>query len=199
MEEFIDIRIELRFVGSSRFPARLVLGAIEAAEFAIKQAELDEIEELAREFPGIPAAAFDAMRYRAQTLTAQALNFETASTGSIILAGIAAGLAYWLLDKTLGETVRQAWEESELHARIKQFLLKRLKTKANTIASNIVPSRWANARDQVEIRTEHQQAAILIVVTVPVPQELTPIPTTRELDQSRKNRRKPDSFFNAEG
>jgi hypothetical protein len=182
MEEIPDIRVELRFVGSPRFPARLVLGAIEAVERAVMRAEVAEINELAEAFPEIPEATFDAVRYRAQQLTAQSLNFESASSGSIILAGIAAAVAYWLLDKTLGETVKQAWEASELHSRVRKFLLTRLSAKAHAIARDIRPSRWPNAREQVEVRTEDQPRAILIVVTVPLPPTLTPIPAAQEVE-----------------
>ncbi len=38
---------------------------------------------------------------------------------------MAAGLAFWLLDKTLGETVSEAWKESDLHTQVKEFLLSR--------------------------------------------------------------------------
>jgi hypothetical protein len=181
MEEVTDIRFELRFVGSERFPARLLLGTIEAVERAILRAEIQEIDEIEKAFPDLPAAVFDAMRYRADRLTAQSLNFETASSGSIILGGVAAAVAYWLLDKTLGETVKQAWEGAELHKRIKGFLLTNMTPKANRIAQDIRPSRWSNSDGDLTVETVAQEQAILIVVTITVPSELAPIPPASEV------------------
>ena len=144
-------------------------------------AEIQEIDEMETAFPDLPAAVFDAMRYRASRLTAQSLNFETASSGSIILGGVAAAVAYWLLDKTLGETVRQAWEESDLHKRIKGFLLTNMRPKANRIAQAIRPSRWSNSDSDVTVETVAQEQVILIVVTITVPFESVLIPSASEV------------------
>lgn len=183
METTSDIRIHLRFVGSDQFPARLLLGAIEAVDRALMRAELEEIDELAGAFPEIPSAVFDAMRYRAGQLTAQAINFDYASTGSLILAGMGAAVAYWLLDKTLGETIKESWEESDLHRRLKAFLIKRRGAKAQAIAADIRPSRWTDAMNQVEVTTTSEGTVALIVVTIPVPPDLSPIPSASQIER----------------
>jgi len=162
-----------------------VLGAIEAAERSVERAEKEEIDELQQEFPDVPAAVFDAMRYRASKLAAQSINLDTASSGSIILAGAAAAVAYWLLDKTLGETMKQAWEESDLHARVKRFLLARFNAKAERIASHVKASRWPNAVNDVSVRTERRDMFLFIIVTVTTPAELTPIPSASRVANRR--------------
>ena len=177
---------------SHRIPALILLGGIEAVERAIMRAEVRDIDDLAAEFPTIPDAVFDAMRYRAKQFTAQALNFDGASSGSLVLAGIAAAVSYWLLDKTLSETVKQAWEESDLHVRIKQFLLRRLPAKVEAIAKDIRPSRWPQARERLVVETHVTREVFLIVVTIPVPTDLAPIPTAREMDVARNRQ---DSYL----
>ncbi|MBA3596226.1 MAG: hypothetical protein H0W40_02455 [Methylibium sp.] len=63
------------------------------------------------------------MRYRFLELDRdRALIIEYGGRGSLLLFGAAAGFAYWVVDKTLGETFKQAWVESEAHSRLKDFL-----------------------------------------------------------------------------
>jgi hypothetical protein len=186
MDDQSDIRIEVRLIGAEAFPAQLLLGTIEAAERAITRAEVSEIDDLQREFPDIPAAVFDAMRYRVKGLTGRALNFESASHGSIILIGAAVALAYWLLDKTLGETTKEAWQDSELNSRIKGFLQSKLRRKAEMIAHDIRPSRWPNADVGFEVRTEYRERAIAIIIMVTPGPEMKALPKASEVIARRR-------------
>ena len=164
----------------------MLLGGIEAAERAVERAEIAEIEAIAKAFPEIPEPIFDAVRYRAERLTAQSLNVDTASNGSIILAGAAAAVAYWLLDKTLGKTLEKAWLASDLQSRVEDFLTKRRGQKAQQIANSIRVSRWPNAAEQVEVKTELKDQILLIVVVIPIPLELTPIPSASQMKKPKQ-------------
>lgn len=187
MEEVPEIHIELRLIDSNRFPANFIVAAIETVDRAIGRAENEEIEELSGAFPEIPAAIFDAIRFRAQRLSYQSLNFEAASTGSIVLLGVASAVAYWLLDKTLGETAKQAWSESDLHLRIKEFLHRRLREKVKRIDGNIQRHSPTGASVETNIETLSQRGVVLIIVTMSLPRELAPVPTVREIDAARAN------------
>jgi hypothetical protein len=186
MENGIDIRIELHFVQATAFPAQLLLGVIEATERAIARVEREEIDEFQKLLPDIPAHIFDAMRYRAEHLTGRALNFQGASSGSIILFGIAAGLSYWLLDKTLGETVSETWRESDMHVRLKQILHARIGTKVKRIAGDIRPSRWSRGEVMTDVVTEVKDGDPTIKVVVAPGPELLPIPKQSEVLERRE-------------
>ena len=177
MDSVSDIRVELSFLESSRFPAQIVLGTIEAVSRAVDRVEAEDIEALSDAFADeIPAAVFDAMRYRSRQYHNRSLSFDDASSGSVVLIGMAAGLAYWLLDKTLGETVNQAWKESELHTRIKEFLLTRFDDKAERIASKIRPSRWRGSDRHVRARVVLQDERPVIKVEARVPEDMSALP-----------------------
>jgi hypothetical protein len=190
MAEPGDIYVELRFQGAESFPAQLLLGVIEATERAIARAENEDIDALQKEFPKLPTTIFDAMRYRAERLVAQTLNFERASSGSLILGGVAVALSYWLLDQTLSETVKQAWVESDLHKRIKEFLSSRLLRKAEQIAHDVRPSRWPKGGANIETLIERNEPNVKIVVLVTPGRDLLPLPTARQISDAHEQRRR---------
>jgi hypothetical protein len=186
MENGIDIHIELHFIQATAFPAQLLLGVIEATERAIARVERYEIDEFQKLLPDIPAPIFDAMRYRAEHLNGRALNFQGAASGSIILFGTAAGLSYWLLDKTLGETVSETWRESDMHVRLKKILHARIGTKAKRIAEDIGPSRWSRSEVTTDVITEVKDGNPTIKVVVYPGPELLPIPKQSEVLERRE-------------
>lgn len=187
MDNGIDINIEIHFTEAQAFPAQLLLGAIEATERAIARAEREEIEELQKLLPDVPDTIFDAMRYRMGQLTGRALNFQGAATGSIILFGVAAGISYWLLDKTLGETVSETWRESDMHSRLKKFLHARIGTKARKVASDIRPSRWSQTEVITDVVTEFDGRNPTIKVFVAPGPELLPIPKQSDVAEKRES------------
>lgn len=189
MAEAGDLYVELRFQGAESFPAQLILGAIEATERAIARSETEDIDALQNEFKDLPAPIFDAMRYRIGELTGRALNFNHASSGSLILGGVAAALSFWLLDKTLGETVKQAWESSDLHGDMKGFLETRLRRKAERIARDVRPSRWSKSDAEVETFVEIKDRGMTIVVLVTPGPALAPLPIASQVMHAQRQRR----------
>jgi hypothetical protein len=190
-EEPKEIGIELHFSGAPAFPAQLILGAIEAVERAVSWEEREEIEAMQKDLGDVvPEAVFDAIRYRIDRTAGRAINFDRASSGSLILGGIAAGLAIWFLDKTLGETVKDSWLESSFHERLKQFLSLRLKGKAQRIAKNIRPSRWnpGDAEVEISVKQTGPSSEIIVCTFIPGP-ALQPLPTHREVLVAIRDRR----------
>ncbi|MCU1002771.1 hypothetical protein JAK44_17660 [Stenotrophomonas maltophilia] len=99
-----------------------ILNALESAAY---QAETAELRQLRRSFPSLPEVATDAAAYRLQNEKGRVVRYSSADDGSILLIGAVAGLSYYILDKTLGQTISEAWSESESHERLKAFLKKR--------------------------------------------------------------------------
>jgi len=87
--------------------------------------EIDAVMNVRIEFPEIPQVAVDAALFRLVNGedTRSATRIQAVSQGSVtvIIAGTA--LAYWVLDKTIGETLKDAWKNSGLHRRLQRFLL----------------------------------------------------------------------------
>jgi hypothetical protein len=185
MNEQYDILVELRFINAQEFSAQLILGTIEAVERAIAQTEREEIDALAEEFSSLPPAVFDAMRYRARQLPGRSLNLRAATSGSLVLAGAVVALSYWLLDKTVGETVKEAWEHTSLHSKVRDFLLSRTREKADLIASRVRPSRWRECAAEFAVKVEQNDRSIVIVVVVAPGQELAALPRASDVDRAR--------------
>jgi hypothetical protein len=187
----VDVRIEVRFVGSA-FSASLVANVITALEESAYQAEVDEIGELQRLLPDVDAAVFDAMRFRATRYRGRAVSFESARPGSMILIGILAGLSYWLLDKTLGETVKEAWVRSGRHEEIVKILSERRWRRAEAVTKRIEPRPYpfTEPKPHVTARVEEAEGAVTAVVTVE-PDPLTEqVPSAEQVIEGLRHRGK---------
>lgn len=148
MAENIEIRIH--YVGES-FPANAVVATIQHIESIIYEQERRELETLARDLEEMPSLAVDAARHRLGTHSGESILFYSASQGSILLIGAVAGLAGWILDKTLGETLKEAWVESDLHKRIKRLLGARVNYKGENIAAEIERRRAISLGEHQQI------------------------------------------------
>lgn len=134
----LDIKIELHFLTDKGVTSHQLSYVIERVSQAIYDAEKDELSSIVDRFDGWPNVQFDAMRYRfEQRYRPSLFNIEYGGKGSLLLFGVAAGFAYWVADKTLGETVREAWIESDSHAKLKEFLKSRVFTKRGAIADSL--------------------------------------------------------------
>lgn len=129
----IQIRVE--------FPAFVSAGNVSRiaalTEQAVFELELAELEYLRQEFREIPTSIYDAAILRLYRKAGSSVLVKEAQSGSLILGGIAAGLAIWLLNQTIGETVKEAWLESESHTRLKEILLTRFGGKKQALGKQI--------------------------------------------------------------
>lgn len=182
----LDVLLEVEFVGRE-FSANLIANMITVIEESAYHVEFAEIGELQGLLPDADPAVFDAMRYRATRYRGRAVNVRTARTGSLILMGIVAGLSYWLLDKTLGETVKEAWKKSGRHDQLVKFLSERRWKKAEAIVDRLggplreFPEPPAIVVSKVEERSGHVAA---VVTVVPDPQLTTRVPSQSEVARS---------------
>jgi hypothetical protein len=150
-EESIEIRIS--YEDSDYFPAKAVAETIGHIDAIVLEQEGRELETLARDLEGIPPLALDATRHRLSLRSGEGVLFYSASQGSIVLCGVVAGL-YWILQQTLGETLKDAWIESDLHKKLKRLLLAGSRYKAEAIAQGIEKRHTISLGEQkrVELR-----------------------------------------------
>ncbi|HEV8578451.1 MAG TPA: hypothetical protein VGX68_05155 [Thermoanaerobaculia bacterium] len=135
IEERIEIRI--RYTNPDGFPADAVAKTIEHIDAVVLDQEGRELETIARDLEGAPRVALDAARHRLAAHSGEGVLFYSASEGSIVLCGVIAGLSAWILQTTLGETLKEAWLESDLHKRLKRLLLAGSRYRAEGIAQGI--------------------------------------------------------------
>lgn len=136
--ELPDIQVRIRFEGAKAFSALLIADTLDAVEAAIFEVEEDEVNELSNELRDIPESIFDAIRLRIERLEGQTLRVEHASAGSLVIEGTVAYAALWLFKETIGETLKEAYRDSNMHIRLKKFLLRNHKKKAEQIVKRIL-------------------------------------------------------------
>jgi hypothetical protein len=128
----IRIRIEgVEWVSSATLTAILLelegaFSEVEAEEALIIANELDvsveDIENLD-----------DLIQQWSMTLNGHAIQIERAAKGSLLVGGLIAAVSLWILEKTLGKTLEEAWGESEMHTRLKKALVRRRSVRATKL------------------------------------------------------------------
>ena len=137
MPQQSDISITVRFTGADNFPTALISGLINTVEKVVFQFEQEQLEHLIKQNRDIPLVVADASRHRIYAHKGQSVLIESASHGCIELAFVVTALAYWILDKTLGETLKQAWQKSPMNVRLKEILSEDRTRKAKEIARRL--------------------------------------------------------------
>ena len=143
MNEELDTCIEVRFVGDRGVSYRTIDKTLSAVAWTIERIEREELEAVLHHFSDLPSVARDAMRYRfEQVEQSRLVNIEKARTGSVVLTAAAAGLAYWVVDKTLGETLKEAWKGSEPDRELQAFLRQRVFRKRQRMTRYLQQQRF---------------------------------------------------------
>ncbi|MFL6236247.1 MAG: hypothetical protein ACJ76N_24155 [Thermoanaerobaculia bacterium] len=146
-----NIGIEIRYEGREGFPADAVVATIERVEAVVREQESRQLETLARDLEDLPSVAVDAARQRLRVHEGESVIFYSASEGSIVLLAAVAGLSAWLLEKTLGETLTDAWLETDLHKKLKRLLLAGSRYKAEGIALGIEKQNTITLSNQKKV------------------------------------------------
>ena len=132
----IEIEVRLHHMGTKELPYavfRKILDSLNTAVFESEKKELDLIPTL---LPDLPNVAFDAAKHRLKQYRYSSILIKELRPGSLIVAGCVAGVAIWVLQQTLGETLKEAWLDSQWHHKIKEILLKRMGTKRHSLATD---------------------------------------------------------------
>jgi hypothetical protein len=181
MEKNEDIAIVATFSGAPHYPAKLIGKTLDLIETGVFVTELDEVDALQKTFKDVPNAIFDAVRWRVRTYQGATVHIENAGQGSIILGGLVAGVAVWVLQQTLGETIKEAWRESSWHEQLKHYLTQQRGTKARKIKDEIIKMRdWDEYRVLREYGCEMEVAVTdYYQIRVNIIQGGRPMPPTR--------------------
>ncbi len=208
MEKY-DIIVRVKFKGNI-VPAELVQELLDNIEDAVYRSEEEDIRRLFNDSSNIqiPGVVKDACLFRFNNHRGNALIIESTEKGSLIIEAVVAGLSYWLIQNTIGETFKEAWKETELHEQIKRFFLSgRVKDdnkKAKDIESNISSRmrRWYSPyreRPYEATVSTHITYEKSTIINVTVEQnKLTKLPP-RFSDLIDKNDNQNDSDIHSEG
>ena len=129
----LDLEMKISFQKFTEIPAGIVMDAIKSINDAYYYSEIQDFKDIQREFPEIPKIVFDATENRMRKNRDSAVLLRGIEKGSVEIAVVGSALLIYILKQTLGETLKEAWLEGDLHKRIKDFLLGRRSEKNNRI------------------------------------------------------------------
>ncbi len=147
----LDIEASIVFEKFDEIPADLAIKAIQCINDAFFFSELDDLRYIRQEFKEIPRVAFDAAEYRMRQHKRQSVLLHAVNKGSLEIAVVGTGLAVWFLKQTIGETIKEAWHESELHKKIKRVLVSRRSDKNRSIMEDAKRRLEQNLRIEVQV------------------------------------------------
>ena len=136
MDPSLRIQIELHLLcqPTTHLPAWLLVKSVSAVDNAILASELNDLRQLRKQLPDLPTVALDAAEKRLGAYRGSGLLVERAESGSLVVIGVVAGLSIFVLQNTLGETLKEAWLESDGSRRLKALLFEQRSIKAFDIA-----------------------------------------------------------------
>jgi hypothetical protein len=127
-ENVDEVGIRIRMISEDqRLPSSFLTESIKSIEeelFGVESQELSDLLGIIEPISdGTRQECFRAMnRHRGTALT-----IDHAGDGSIVLEAIAiGGLAYWIIENTVGESFKEAWKRSDLHMKLQDLFLARL-------------------------------------------------------------------------
>lgn len=172
-----DIVIELRLRDNDYVRSKFLLQAFDDLETALYASDRKDVEQAASSLD-ITNVVKDASLERLRQHKNNRLLLTEAKTGSIEIFALVAGVSYYILDKTLGETLKDSYVNSYLHKELKEFFRRKIDEKALSIVENIRRA-FASKKKEVSVRllppAPGQPNTIVI--------ELTPDEKTKVLDR----------------
>ena len=132
----IDVSVVLHFGEEAGAPLDYVTTVLKELDAVAYAQEIEDFK-FAKEHldeGDVRPVVMDAIEQRLRAHKGRSLlRVQAASQGSLELTVALGGLFVWLLDKTLGETVKQAWTQTRLHERLKELLMYRRERKAKEL------------------------------------------------------------------
>lgn len=120
-----DTTIKITFHTDDGVPANILFDAISNITTTLRQIEEQQLVEFLAELSQLESTTIDAIKYRFNTTKRnEGLQIRYGEKGSLVLVGAVSAVSLWIVDKTLGETIKDAWKESEAHEKLKSILTK---------------------------------------------------------------------------
>ena len=160
--------VEIKLVFEGEPPTGLIFDTVQVIEEEIRQSQRAEME-FALEELDLPGYVKSVCRRRIESATGVSLRFKSARTGSVVLVAGVTALGYWILQNTIGETLKDAYKESGMHERLKHLLLSRLRRQTEDLGSALsgrLVRQTSDAPTHVSVNVSHSGAASVVAVAV---------------------------------
>jgi hypothetical protein len=162
-ERYFGTSLRIHFTERG-FPCEVlarVTVAVEAAVFQVEREELGMLgETLEDALPMIDAAHYRLERYQGASVV-----ITGANEGSVVVLGVIAGLSYWILDKTFGETLKEAWKGCATHEKLQDVFMRRRGERVRRIADRIeTDSTLRTANWPVRLHAKFDEDSLIVEV-----------------------------------
>lgn len=187
------MKIYLHFTGSGSVPFGTIESVIKEIQgIVIAQEEL-ELRRLRKEIPEVPASAITAAiaQLERPNIQYQAVRVSAVKPGSLGLWIALTAFGWWVLENTLGETLKDAWKESATHEKVKQFFVRsrldKLRAIQRGINKGVQKVRARDSRKNVEIEVpmyaqlDEEQLELSVRIETSQEQASNMVPTYDEL------------------
>lgn len=159
-----EIQIELRIRYKGRLNTRALLNSISPIEHALYLSDRRDVESAGSALE-LPSMVVDASIERLRKYRNARLAVDEVSSGSIVLSGVVAAVALFVLKATLGEAFKEAVRESEPFQALRKYFKSQIDEKARFIANQLASvGRKRKLRMQVEHRPRSKEEPNRITV-----------------------------------
>jgi hypothetical protein len=117
-----DLSVKLRLRYSRVVPSVILTSVLELLEREIYEVEISSLTAACALFPEMPRPQVCAVADHLRNNRRRTLLLVGASNGSMVISGLVCAVGIWVLNETLGETLRTAWKRSPLHSKLVDFL-----------------------------------------------------------------------------
>ncbi len=144
-----DIVIRLHLADHDAVTGKALVQALDSLETALYSSDREDVLELSAELR-LPAVARDAALERLRNYRNLRLQFYDARQGSLTLFAIVTGVTLFVLDKTIGESVGEAFKDTDTHRKLRVLFSQRIELKALRVGEGIRHA-FASKRRKVEV------------------------------------------------
>lgn len=141
MSDIPEIKFVARFQSETQIPADLVAKVLLAVDEAVLDSEYAELDRVRIEIPQLSDEMINTIKSQLDSGKLKGVYLDQAASGSIILTGIIAGgaigAAWWLLQNTLGEDIKTAWQNTSTSQKFRQLLLSGSSNKVDELIARI--------------------------------------------------------------
>ena len=137
-DHWIGIRIKIE--GVPRVTTSVLAAILSRLEEAFAVIETSEAERLAKELEcdqADIATLSEMVSHWRESLRGQMIAVLQAREGSLVIGGLVAAASLYIVEKTIGQTLQEAWKESRAHQKLKELLNRRLGVRANRLCAAV--------------------------------------------------------------
>lgn len=151
------MKLYLHFYGTAHVSLAAIGEITDKVRTALIDIEKRELRRVRQAIPEIPSAAITSAIKAVDSHASDSNLFQLQSVrqGSVGIYIAVTALAYWILDKTLADTVSEAWRETKMHQRLRSFFLKGQIDKLRLIEKELNKGNqrftWRQVRTNVSI------------------------------------------------